>query len=75
VLGDGEPPLSLLDGYECSGDESRLCCDLPAFGQTVVARGMLWRHNGWRLQDLTICEVDPSNEVAKTSEAGGERRQ
>jgi hypothetical protein len=57
VLGDGEPPLSLL-GYDCTGDESRLCCNLPAFGQTVVATGTLGRTNEWFLTDPTICEID-----------------
>jgi hypothetical protein len=63
VLGDGDPPLSLRDGYDCEGDESRLCCDLPAFGQTVVATGTLWRNNEWLLRDLTICEIDGAAEA------------
>ena len=63
VLGEGEPPLSLLGDGDCEGDESRLCCDLPAFGQTVVATGTLWRNNEWLLRDLTICEIDGAAEA------------
>ena len=76
VLGDGDPPLSLRDGHDCEGDESRLCCDLPAFGQTVVATGTLGRSNEWLLADLTICEIDgaaQANEDVKKLDASEER--
>jgi hypothetical protein len=76
VLGDVDPPLSLRDGYNCAGDESRLCCDLPAFGQTLVATGTLGRNNEWSLADLTMCEVDTAvqaNETAKKPGASEER--
>jgi hypothetical protein len=53
-----------VDGLFCSGDESRACCNAPAFGQTVVATGRLKRDSGeiglpagsWRLVDARVCE-------------------
>jgi hypothetical protein len=56
VLGEGAEPLSLPD-YACIGDESRLCCEAPAYGQTVVVTGELGRQPGWILTTPTICEV------------------
>jgi hypothetical protein len=56
VVGEGAEPLSLPD-YACIGDESRLCCEAPAYGQTVVVTGELGRRRGWILTTPTICEV------------------
>jgi len=62
VLGAGPSPLRLWDNsgkFACTGDESRLCCGAPAFGQTVIATGILTgsaRH-GWGLKDATLCEL------------------
>jgi hypothetical protein len=73
VLGEGEPPL-FLTGTEatCVGDESRLCCESPALGQTVVATGVLGRNKGWYkgwfLGGPTMCEpvdADPATDSAK----------
>jgi hypothetical protein len=61
VLGAGPSPLRIWDNsgkLACTGDESRLCCGAPAFGQTVIATGILTgsaRH-GWGLKDATLCE-------------------
>ncbi len=64
VLGDSASPLRLWSRggeFECVGDESRLCCGAPAFGQTVVATGVLFgsAERGWGLRDVTLCEVRP----------------
>jgi hypothetical protein len=69
VLGEGDPPL-FLTGIDatCMGDESRLCCGSPALGQTVVATGVLERHQGWFLGEPTMCEpvdADPATDSAK----------
>ena len=65
VLGDGAEPLRLWPGlarFDCFGDESRLCCGLQAFGQTVVATGELLgaREQGWRLKVENLCELPPA---------------
>jgi hypothetical protein len=60
----GEPTGSLpLRGLTCSGDDSVLCCSVPAEGQAVVARGRLQKAaaggvNKWQLSDTTLCVID-----------------
>ena len=59
----GEPDGSLpLRGLTCSGDDSTLCCSVPADGQAVVARGRLRKvgagANKWQLDDPTLCVID-----------------
>lgn len=62
----GQPPgAAHLVGLGCGGDESRLCCKVPAFGQTVVAIGKLARDEDyldarsagvrWSLVDAHLC--------------------
>lgn len=75
VLGAGSPPL-FLTGRDaaCVGDESRLCCGAPAFGQTVVATGVLGRNHGWFLGEPTMCaldDADAATESARKSESDG----
>jgi hypothetical protein len=47
-----------LVGLGCVGDESRLCCNVPAEGQLVVATGRLRRSEAtktWQLVDANLC--------------------
>jgi hypothetical protein len=57
----GEPSGSLpLLGLTCSGDDSALCCSVPADGQAVVAKGRLQKAAAgkWQLKDPALCVVD-----------------
>jgi len=61
----GEPTGSLpLRGLTCSGDDSVLCCSVPAEGQAVVAKGRLQKAaaggNQWQLSEPTLCLIDNS---------------
>jgi len=63
VLVGGAGGALAIEGLACSGDESRVCCNAPAYGQTVIATGRLVREEagqttgGWRLVNVTVCEV------------------
>lgn len=55
---DGAPHGLELVGYGCAGDESRLCCNALAEGQTVIATGDLsWDTRRWRLDTKSLCVV------------------
>lgn len=59
----GEPTGSLpLRGLTCSGDDSALCCSVPADGQAVIARGRLQKAatggSKWQLESPTLCLID-----------------
>jgi hypothetical protein len=65
----GDPPRGAFLQYGCGGDESRQCCNAPAFGQEVVVSGTLvprsrgeWDGGYWRITDAELC--DPSTEKA-----------
>jgi hypothetical protein len=50
-------PVLLLEGIACNGDDSRVCCDVPAGeGVGVVATGTLTQAgSGWQLTGVTLC--------------------
>jgi hypothetical protein len=59
VLSGASLPL-VLGGLSCAGDDSEVCCDAPAYGQTVIATGRLeWATEGlraWMLEQPELCE-------------------
>lgn len=62
VLGDGDHQLGFAEdspAFDCIGDQSRLCCGVQAFGQTVVAQGILdgSEEHGWVLKSASVCEL------------------
>jgi hypothetical protein len=60
--GDGSSggPLA-IESMLCSGDETRMCCNLVADGQQVLATGRLIAYDAnaldlkWKLADATLC--------------------
>ena len=65
VLGDGLQRLFLTGrNAQCNAeDPSRLCCTSPAFGQLVVATGILNMDNDWYIDKPDLCECDDNEEV------------
>jgi hypothetical protein len=60
---DGEPTSLPLVGMSCAGDDSKLCCSVPANAQTTIAHGRLVKAKGtgaakWQLEGATLCEVE-----------------
>ncbi len=68
------PNAVRLEGLGCSGDESRRCCQVPAFGQLVVVTGRLMketdsslvaRGSSFSLVDAVLCtEARPAGSAA-----------
>jgi hypothetical protein len=69
VIGGDTGTLALF-GLFCGGDKSRVCCNAPAYGQTVVATGRLeparapttvsQPGTGWQLTSASVCEEQQS---------------
>ena len=60
----GEPTSLPLVGLSCTGDDSKLCCTVPATGRRTIARGRLAKAAGnglakWQLEKVTLCEIPP----------------
>ena len=57
---DSAPYSVFLPGLTCVGDDSKLCCSVPAESQTVIARGTLQRATGagilkYQLGSVSLC--------------------
>jgi len=58
----GGHEILMLSGLYCLGDDSRVCCTAPAYGQTVIATGRLDRvttglaAGHWLLVEPTLCQ-------------------
>jgi hypothetical protein len=62
VIGADSEALELPRPHGCFGDETRLCCDWRAEGQTVIATGVLHRGgipkwSTYGLEPAEVCEV------------------
>ena len=65
VLSDWRGLLGpILADFSCTGDDSMVCCDAPAYGETVVVTGRLVPtteegtnlHAPWSLADVALCQ-------------------
>lgn len=56
AVGGGRDELE-LGSLACAGDDSRRCCNAPAFGQSVIASGVLarTRDHRWMLKSPRVC--------------------
>jgi hypothetical protein len=61
----GSAPALRLAGLSCAGDESLLCCNGPAYGETLIASGRLEKNDGglpdsrlsdYKLVSPTLCK-------------------
>jgi len=80
VSGSAPPGEAMPRGVElkrlgCEGDESRLCCDVPAHGQRVIAAGRLAESRlpsaqgiRWSLTDVELCEEADAGTVPHGNE-------
>jgi hypothetical protein len=65
IVSDGARTIR-IDGLYCHGDDSRSCCNVPAYGQEVVTSGTLLGdtnynatdENRWHLTNAQVCNVD-----------------
>jgi hypothetical protein len=67
---DGRPDAVALPGFTCHGDDSALCCDVPANGQVVNVRGKIQKAPAstglkFQLANASFCiPVPPSKNAA-----------
>ena len=60
-----EQPVALpLQGFTCTGDDSKLCCPVPESMPAVIARGRLVKGPAgsitpWQLADVSLCVQKP----------------
>jgi hypothetical protein len=63
VVIEGAPNDLALESFVCEGDDSRLCCNVFASGQSVVVNGRLTRATvagppaGWQISNGSLCVV------------------
>lgn len=67
---DGTPSALLLKGFGCAGDDSKLCCTVPADGQEVIAKGRLEKAPkgsaaAYQLADAKLCLAPAPVEAIK----------
>ncbi len=68
IVLDGRPEAVALPGNTCTGDDSAMCCSMPANGQTVIARGKVQRASAasglkFQLLNATFCIPKPPTEI------------
>ena len=59
---DGTPLALPLEGYACTGDDSKLCCTVPTDDQRVIAHGRLTKAASggvakWQLEEASLCAL------------------
>ncbi|HEY1534225.1 MAG TPA: hypothetical protein VGF76_09405 [Polyangiaceae bacterium] len=65
VVLDGRPDAVALPGFSCHGDDSAMCCNVPANGQLVNARGKVQKAPAasglkFQLADASLCMPIPA---------------
>jgi hypothetical protein len=71
---DGRPDAVALPGFTCHGDDSALCCDVPANGQVVNVRGKVQKAPAssglkFQLANASFCIPVPPNKAAAAASA------
>ncbi len=65
VVLDGRPDAVALPGFSCHGDDSAMCCNVPANGQLVNVRGKVQKAPAtsglkFQLADASLCIPVPA---------------
>jgi hypothetical protein len=74
VVLDGRPDAVALPGFTCRGDDSAMCCDVPANGQVVNVRGKVQKAppgSGLKFQlaNASFCTPVPASKDSPTPAA------